>query len=69
MDQLVEEYKVGIVLDGDRENLTESAVKLIDLLTDSELPSRCRALAENHFSMDVGAKSYLKLYSRMKGEF
>jgi len=65
MDKLVKEFNVGIVLDGEKENLIKGALELIDLLSDPELPNRCRALAENHFSMDVGAKSYLNLYSRM----
>lgn len=67
MDQLVKEFKVGIILDGEKENLTESAVELIDLLSDPELPNRCRDLAEKHFSMDVGSKTYLNLYSRITG--
>ena len=65
MDELVKEFKVGIVLDSEKENLTKSALELIELLSDSELPNRCRALAESHFNMDIGAKSYLNLYSRM----
>jgi hypothetical protein len=65
MDKLIKEFNVGIVLDGEKENLIKGALELIALLSDPELPNRCRALAENHFSMDVGAKSYLNLYSRM----
>ena len=65
MDQLVKEFNVGIVLDGEKENLVKGALEFIDLLSDPELPNRCRSLAENHFSMDVGAKSYLNLYSKM----
>lgn len=68
MDQLIKEFKVGVILDGKKGNLTKSAVELIDLLSDSELPNRCRGLAERHFSMDIGAKSYLKLYSRITGD-
>jgi len=68
MDSLIEEFKVGIVLDGKKESLAESAIELLELLADPELPNRCRALAEKNFNMDVGAKSYLGLYENMLEE-
>jgi len=70
MDQFLEEFDAGVILDGTSTNLVESAEKLASLLSDSETPDRCRALAEKYFSMDVGANKYLNLYSRilnMKG--
>ena len=65
MDQFIAECDAGIVLDGGLSNLSESASKLIDLISDPDTPNRCRALAEKYFSMDVGADKYLKLYSEM----
>lgn len=65
MDQLIEEFDVGVVLDGDLNNLLQGATKLIDLVSDPQTPDRCRALAEKCFSMDIGAQRYLDLYSQM----
>ena len=62
MDFLLEKYQCGIVLDGSEENLKKSAMHLIDLLSDSETPYRCRQLAEEHFDLQRGAKSYLQIY-------
>ena len=70
MDQFLEEFDAGVILDGTPTNLAEGAAKLASLLSDSETPDRCRALAEKYFSMEVGANKYLNLYSRilnMKG--
>ncbi len=65
MDQFIEEFNAGVILDGTPANLVESAAKLAVLLSDSETPHRCRALAEKYFSMDEGAIKYLDLYSKI----
>ena len=65
MDQFIDEFNVGITLDGTPKNLVDSAAKLVTLLFDSETPYRCRALAEKYFSMDIGASKYLNLYSQI----
>lgn len=65
MDQFIEEFDAGVILDGSLENLEESATKLVNLVLDPETPLRCRALAEKYFSMEKGAKKYLDLYSQM----
>ena len=65
MDQFIEEFNVGVILDGTSSNLVGSATKLVGLLADADTPLRCRALAEKYFSMDVGASKYLYLYSQM----
>ena len=65
MDQFLEEFNAGVILDGTISNLVESASKLASLLSDSETPYRCRALAEKYFSMDIGASKYLNLYSQI----
>jgi hypothetical protein len=65
MDQFIEEFEAGVILDGSSDNLTNGASRLIDLTLDPQTPQRCRALAEKYFSMDVGANKYLDLYSKM----
>lgn len=65
MDNFIKEFDAGVILDGHSDNLKQSATQLIHLILDPETPIRCRALAEKYFSMDVGAKKYLDLYSKM----
>jgi hypothetical protein len=65
MDQFIEEFDAGIILDGTHKNLVDGAAKLAQLLSDSETTLRCRALAEKYFNMDVGASKYLNLYAKM----
>ena len=65
MDQFIEEFDAGVILDGTPSNLVESATKLASLLSDTDTPRRCRALAEKYFSMSVGANKYLDLYSQI----
>ena len=65
MDRFIQEFDAGVVLDGTSSNLVESATKLVGLLADTNTPMRCRALAEKYFSMDIGAKKYLDLYSQI----
>ena len=65
MDKFIKEFNVGVSLDGNSINLKKSAAELINLVLDPETPDRCRALAEKHFSMEVGAKRYLDLYGQM----
>jgi glycosyltransferase involved in cell wall biosynthesis len=65
MDQFIEEFDAGVILDGSADNLRESATKLVGLLLDPETPQRCRALAEKYFSMEKGADKYLNVYSQM----
>lgn len=65
MDAFLSEFDAGVILDGTPSNLAESATKLISLISDPETPNRCRALAEKYFSMDIGARKYLELYSKM----
>ena len=65
MDRFIQEFDTGIILDGDRDNLINGATKLVNLISDPETPTRCRALAEKYFSMDAGTNKYLDLYSQM----
>jgi glycyl-tRNA synthetase beta subunit len=65
MDDFIEEFNVGVILDGDPNSLRRSASELIELVLDPQTPIRCRALAEKYFNMDIAATKYLNLYSQM----
>ena len=65
MDRLISDFSAGVILDGTQSNLEESSQSLLELLSDSETPARCRELAEKHFNMDIGASKYLDLYARI----
>jgi glycosyltransferase involved in cell wall biosynthesis len=65
MDDFIEEFNVGVILDGDPNSLKRSASELIELVLDPQTPIRCRALAEKYFNMDIAATKYLNLYSQM----
>ena len=65
MDQFIDEFDAGVILDGSPTNLKQSAVKLVSLIADRETPRRCRALAEKYFNMDAGVMKYTDLYQLM----
>ena len=65
MDSFIKEFNVGVILDGSKENLRESASSLVSLLDDPETPERCRALAEKYFDLKVGVKQYFDIYQEM----
>ena len=66
MDQFIEEFDAGVILDGSLVNLKESVNRMLNLLADPLTPIRCRALAEKYFDMDRGAAKYLTLYNELK---
>ena len=66
MDQFIEEFDAGVILDGSLVNLKESVDRMLNLLADPLTPIRCRALAEKYFDMDRGAAKYLTLYNELK---
>jgi hypothetical protein len=65
MDDFIQEFNAGVILDGTFDNLQESAARLVDILFDPETPLRCRTLAEKYFSIEKGAAKYLNLYSQI----
>lgn len=65
MDEFLTEFDAGVILDGTKPNLKESAIKLLDLVADSNTPDRCRNLAEKYFNIEVGVISYLTMYSNI----
>ena len=66
MDILIEKNNIGISLDGTQGNLIESADKLMTLISDTETPQRCRAVAEKFFNMDTAANKYIYMYTKME---
>lgn len=65
MDGFIEEFGVGVILDGNPDNLKKSAAELVRLISDPQTPIKCRAIAEEFFNMDVAAAKYLNLYSQI----
>ena len=63
-DNLIENSGTGIVL-RENDNLSQKAADLVELCMDPSTPERCRKLAESHFSLEKGVKSYLYLYRQM----
>jgi glycosyltransferase involved in cell wall biosynthesis len=62
-DVLVREAQAGVVLhDTSDEGLERAWDQLEELLADPATPLRCRALAERHFSLDVGVNRLIDAY-------
>jgi hypothetical protein len=64
-DDLFKSYAAGVIIPTDKSKLKEAALDLLRILNDPETPSRCRELAETHFSLEKGIESYLTLYKKM----
>lgn len=61
LDQLIEKYKAGIVI---QQGMTDREIvsQALKLLEDKDLPKRCRKLAEDHFSMKLAVTKYESIY-------
>jgi glycosyltransferase involved in cell wall biosynthesis len=64
LDRLITQWKTGIVIE-DGMSEKEIVMKAKELLLDEELSSRCRRLAEEHFSMNKGIIRYESTYSEI----
>ena len=63
MADLIERYKVGIVIeDGSQISIDNALVSLDELYEDDQLSKRCRYAAEDYFSADKGAEKYRSIY-------
>ncbi|MCA1572882.1 MAG: hypothetical protein LC798_21840 [Chloroflexi bacterium] len=63
MDELPPAHDCGVVLhDRSDDAVDEAADDLLRLLTDPETPSRCRALAAEHFDVERGVDQLLAVY-------
>jgi glycosyltransferase involved in cell wall biosynthesis len=63
LEHFLSEFKAGVVIDVENDNLIEKAEELIDVLLDSETPNQCRSLAERYFDIDKGLVKYLDVYN------
>lgn len=65
-DRLVRKGSVGVVLEDHSDAGLERAWDELEaLLADPETPDRCRALAQDHFSLQRGVEQLLRSYSRL----
>ena len=64
--RIIREYNVGVLAQGpDEEDMERAWSELTMLLTDSNLPTRCRKAAEEVFSLETGTAAYARLYERV----
>lgn len=62
--EIVKNNNVGVIVKGNSQVQMEEALnELIILMKDPELSNRCRSLAKNKFSLQVGTDAYSKIYS------
>ena len=60
MDELIQKYQVGVVLNGDHD---EMAIEdMVKLLTDPELKKRCHWVAKRFYDLEDGVKQYEAVY-------
>ena len=64
-DDLISENNAGIVISR-KDNLSSKAEELIEMCGRSDTTSKCRLLAETHFSLEESVKRYVNIYEQMK---
>jgi glycosyltransferase involved in cell wall biosynthesis len=63
VSRIIRKYRVGVLVDGLSSAQMSAALNSLDILmTDPDLSSRCRAAAEDVFSLKVGTQAYCELY-------
>ncbi|MDP2087326.1 MAG: glycosyltransferase [Gemmobacter sp.] len=63
---IVRDYRVGVLAQSpDPQAMSSAWSDLMTLLEDPELPSRCRAAAEEVFSLETGTAAYAQLYRQL----
>jgi glycosyltransferase involved in cell wall biosynthesis len=66
MVQILNDHRVGIAVeDQSPEGWSNAIEQLKQLVTDPKLAKRCRELAVNKFSVDVGVETYASIYNRL----
>lgn len=66
IDRIIEEDRVGVVLDGDTSSDVAEACRAIrHLMADPDTPARCRRSAEQRFGLRKGVEDYGALYERL----
>ena len=62
--RIVKDYRVGVLARGpDGQSMNAAWTELQQLLKDPDLSRRCRKVAEELFSLDVGTAAYARLYA------
>jgi glycosyltransferase involved in cell wall biosynthesis len=64
LDNLIRNSNTGIVITEEM-SINEIVENTLNLLKDPELSTRCRELAENHFSMEEAVLKYCNTYELM----
>ncbi len=66
VEETLEQHNIGIITRGDDVASLEDAVeRLAQLLEDPQVHGRARRVAEQEFSMQLGAEHYLKMYRKL----
>lgn len=66
--ETIESHRVGVVLRDNSDRARGEAVdRIFDLLGDPKLASRCRDVAERHFSLESGVAKYRAIYGELTG--
>jgi glycosyltransferase involved in cell wall biosynthesis len=66
---LLEGRRIGVALDGfDEDRLRAAVARLAELVLDSETAGRCRAAAEELFSLEGGVAEYRRIYGSLLAE-
>lgn len=66
VQDILEENNVGVVIDGfDQESKQAGIERLVELTQDDDIDSRCRAVAENYYSLERGVERYDRLYREL----
>jgi len=69
IDALLEQHRVGIVIDElTQEAYRDALGRLEALMSDPELPDRCRRVAAEHLSLDRGVSAYQRIYDALSSD-
>jgi glycosyltransferase involved in cell wall biosynthesis len=64
--EIIRRFRVGVVVqENSASEMQRAAADLAGLLRDPDLTRRCRAAAEEWFSLDQGAERYDALYRKI----
>jgi glycosyltransferase involved in cell wall biosynthesis len=66
MAEILEGEGVGIALDDfSPESLRVGVERLLELVTTSDIPQGCAAVADKYFSLESGVAKYAAIYARL----
>lgn len=64
VEHVVRRGRIGVLARGvSAAEMDDCVAELLELLKDSQLPSRCRKAAEELFSLETGTAAYRQLYA------